>query len=148
MAETKIINNLSELSKVAQENKWSKSYDKDLDFLYWGNQDKMAKAKILKVSQEVFLYIDENKNIEGVGVEYLSSNFVEHKPEYKDLLNLFTQEEKNGVFIIPPEKDSKLIHRFEDFAKDLTIDVLRENLNHKQNTQGIEELANLALASN
>lgn len=146
MAETKLINNLSELAKVAQENKWTKSYDKDLDFLYWGNQEKMATAKVLKVSQEVFLYIDELKNIEGVGVEYLTSNFIEHKPEYKDLTNLFTQEAENGVFTIPYEKDPAILHRFEDFAKDIVLDVFRENLNHKQNGFGIEELANLAIA--
>ena len=147
MAEAKLLNNLKELSKIADEKNWTKSYDKDLDFLYWGNPDKTATARTLKISQEVFIYIDNNKNLEGIGVEYLTSNFIEHKPEYKDLPDLFTKK-VDGVYTIPSNKEDGVSHKFEDFAKDLALDVFEENLNHKQNADGIEELANLALANN
>lgn len=148
MAETKLLNNLKDLSKIAEEKKWTKSYDKDLDFLYWGNPDKTAAARILKISQEVFLYIDSMKNLEGIGVEYLTSNFIEHKPEYKNLPDLFTKKMEDGVFEIPSNKEGKASHEFEDFAKDLVIDVFSESLNHKQDAASIEDLANLALANN
>ena len=148
MAKTKLLNNLKDLSKIAEKKNWTKFYDKDLDFLYWGNQDKTATARILKISQEVFLYIDNNKNLEGIGVEYLTSNFIEHNPEYKDLTSLFTQRIEDGIFAIPSNKENKVFHKFEDFAKDLTLDIFEENLNHKQNVDGIEELADLALANN
>lgn len=148
MAETKILNNLKGLSKIAEENKWTKSYDKDLDFLYWGNPDKTATARVLKISQEVFIYIDDRKNLEGIGVEYLTSNFIEHKPEYKDLPGLFTQKVEGKVYTIPSNKEGGAFHKFEDFAKDLALDVFEESLNHKQDAASVEELANLALANN
>ena len=148
MAETKLLNNLKDLSKIAEEKNWTKSYDKDLDFLYWGNPDKTAKARTLKVSQEVFIYIDDKKNLEGVGVEYLTSNFIEHNPEYKELPNLFTQKTEGRFYAMPEGVEEDNSHKFEDFAKDLALDVFAENLNHKQSAASIDELASLALAGN
>jgi hypothetical protein len=148
MAEAKLLNNLKELSKIAEEKKWTKSYDKDLDFLYWGNPDKTAKARTLKISQEVFIYIDDKKNLEGVGVEYLTSNFIEHKPEYKGLSDLFTEKGEGKIYTMSESVEKNNFHKFEDFAKDLALDVFEENLNHKQSAASIDELANLSLAGN
>jgi hypothetical protein len=146
MAKSKIVDRLENLFAIATKNNWVKSYDKDMDYFCWGDKEKMKSARLYKISQEVLLYIDKTKNFTGVGITDLSKNFIEHNPGYKDIPGLFTRELESGIFTIPSKIDQSSSHKFEDLAKDVMVDVLKENLENNQSGETIDKLAGLIWA--
>lgn len=100
MDKTKFQNLINNLSTIALKNKWIPLYNKELDYFFWTQKNVSGEAKLVKVSHETSLYINPRKEIEGIFVEYLRTNFVEHNPLYGVLLKQFTKKIDNNVFTV------------------------------------------------
>jgi len=149
MAKTGIITFIDHISEIAKKEKWTKAYDKRLDYFCWTNPKESKNARLVKISNEVLIYFNSKGLIRGIGVEYLKNNFIEHNPEYKDLTNLFTKRADEGVFVIPKdkEKEKKVADKFDDFTKELVKEIKIENWDNKQSPEALEKLVSIAISN-
>ncbi len=145
MGKFKITNLINGLAKMAIKNKWIKTYDEDLDYFCWSKDNLSAETKAIKISQEVLLYLNHKGIIEGLGVEYMRNNFMEHNPRYNDLTKFFTKEIDEGIFTIPPAQEKKTQDKFEMFIGDLTKDIYQENWENKRTPEDLEKLLSVAI---
>ncbi|OGZ73994.1 MAG: hypothetical protein A2908_04705 [Candidatus Staskawiczbacteria bacterium RIFCSPLOWO2_01_FULL_38_12b] len=149
MAKTKIIDLINRISEIARKEKWTKSYDRDLDYFCWTNLNQTKNARLVKISNEVLIYFNPKGLIKGIGVEYLKNNFIEHNPEYKNLTKFFTEKAEGGVFTIPKskEKEKKVSDEFDSFAKELVREVKVENWENAQSSEMLEKLISTAISN-
>lgn len=147
MAKKGFTNLIDTVSEVAKRDKWVRTYNKKLDYLYWANPSISKDVRLIKASKEVFLYLSPKGLVEGIGVEYLKSNFIQHHPDYKDLPKLFTEKIDETTFVISKENKKSAVNEFERFTKDLTSDIYKENLENKQTMDDLDKLIDMAIAN-
>lgn len=149
MAKSKIITLIDHIADIAKREKWTKAYDKELDYFCWTNQKESRNARLVKISNEVLIYFNLKGFIKGIGVEYLRNNFIEHNPKYKDLPKLFTQKVDEGIFVVPEnkEKEKKVADKFNDFTKELVKEIKIESWDNKQSPEALEKLINVAISN-
>jgi len=100
MEKTKFTNLINQLSITAQKDSWALNYDKEIDHLFWNKEPLNKNVKLVKVSHEASFYVDPNKKIEGVVVEYFTSNFVAHNPTYKGFAKQFNKKVGKNTFTV------------------------------------------------
>lgn len=106
MDKTKFTNLINQLSITAQKNKWVLCYNKEIDHLFWTKEPLNKKARLVKVSHETSFYVNPNKKIEGVVVEYFAGNFIEHNPTYKGLIKQFKKKVDKNTFTIAQTRET------------------------------------------
>lgn len=143
MPKRKILNLIDNLSEIAKRERWTRAYNRKLDYFCWTKPSISKNVRLVKVSKEVLLYLNSGGIIEGIGVEYLRANFIRHNPNYKGLIKLFTEKLDEATFVI--SKNKKNLTIFEDFAKVLASDIYKENLEHNRTADDIERLIDVAI---
>ena len=144
MEKFKIANLIKNLGKIAIKNNWIKTYNKKLDYFCWSKANLSKDIREIKISQEVLLYLNRKKVIEGFGVEYLKNNFIEHNPRYENLTKFFTEETNEGIFTIPPKQEKKVAGEFEAFVEVLTKDIYQDNWENERTSKDLEKLLSVA----
>ncbi len=144
MEKTKFTNLINDLSGIAERDHWTTSYDKKLDYFYWTKKHLSKDAKLVKVSHETYFYFGHNKKIEGVFVEYLKNNFVEHNHAYKGFIKQFKKKLDNNLYTISNNKDAaKYLFAL---GTALRADIYQDD-NEKGGKINFDELINFALAN-
>ena len=92
MEKTKFTDLIDSLGAIAAKNKWTPYYDKKLDSFYWHQTPLSSDSNLVKISHETSVYVSAKGNIEGLFVEYLKNNLVEHNPIFKNLPGSFKVE--------------------------------------------------------
>ena len=92
---------------MAKKDNWTTRYDKELDYFYWTKKNISDKSKLVQVSHETSFYINPFGGIEGVFVEYLTNNFVNHNPAYKDFVKEFTKKVDDNIYTIKNPKNAE-----------------------------------------
>ena len=93
--------------------------------------------RLVKVSHETSLYINPKREIEGVLVEYLNNNFVEHNPVFKQFVKKFNKRIDKNTYTLSKNKETEK-YRF-GLAQALTSDIYQD-----ANKQGVKlDLDNL-----
>lgn len=103
MEKTKFSNLVDRLSVIAEKEKWIPRYDRELDHFFWTKEPISDNTALVKVSHETSLYVSP-KGIDGVMVEYLSSNFVEHNPAYEGFVKQFTKRIDGSLYTIKSQE--------------------------------------------
>jgi len=145
MAKNKFIATIDRISEIASKEKWEKAYDKKLDYFCWTNTKEAKSARLVKVSNEIFLYFNSKGLVKGIGIEYLKNNFIEHNPEYKDLTKLFTEKVDGGIFIIPKNEEKKSENKFVGFVEDIIKEIKIDSWENKQSPEELEKLVSIAI---
>lgn len=140
MGKTNILNLIKTLPEVARKNNWVKTYDKELDYFCWSKNHLSKDVKAIKVSQEVLFFVNSKRKIEGFGIEYLKTGFIQHNPHYKDLTKFFTEEIGEGIFTISPAQEKKVAKDFVMLTNDLARDVSEESFGKDRTSRDFEEL--------
>ena len=79
---------MADLRNLAQNGKWELSYDEDNDSLYYAPARIPKGTALFNFGSEFGIYIDGESNINGLFIEYFTSNFTEHEHEYKKIVEL------------------------------------------------------------
>jgi hypothetical protein len=124
-------NLIDTLSDVAQRDDWATLYNKQLDFFYWKKRKLSKGVRMVKVSHETHLYLAPSGKIEGVLVEYLTGNFIEHNAEYKNMPRMFDKKLGEGEFTIS-RKSKKTETLLDKFAVSLKADIYRDAIQDKR----------------
>lgn len=146
MEKTKLTNLIGKLYKIAKEQKWEKTYNKESDFFEWSKPQLSEDAHFVKLCNEIGLFVS-SQGIEGLGVEYLTNNFIQHNEEYKDLPQLLSKKIDEDTFTVPKNKEKKAEQRFKSFAKDLGLEILKESFEKGRNIKEMDDLVKLAMSS-
>lgn len=116
---------IDKLSSVATLDRWQPTYDRQLDFFYWKKQPLSKGARLVKMSHETHLYLTPAGKIEGVLVEYLNGNFVEHNSDYRGMIRSFDKKVGRHEYTIS-KKSRKMEILFDKFAESLKADIYRD----------------------
>ena len=147
MDKSNFSNLIKDLPALAQKNNWLKTYDKELDYFCCSKENLANDVRAIKISNEVFLYVDSKQTIKGLGIEYLKNGFVKHHPGVKDLTQFFTEktdENDESVLTVSPKQEKKFTADFKIFIKDLTSDIGQENFYKGRTPDDFEGLFSVA----
>ncbi len=86
-----LLENLHNLPKQAENQRWELSYDPELDNLYYTPKKIPQDARLISMNDEIAFYVTPDSKINGVFIEYLTANFLQHQKEYKPMLKLFSK---------------------------------------------------------
>ncbi|OGD30905.1 hypothetical protein A2833_03165 [Candidatus Azambacteria bacterium RIFCSPHIGHO2_01_FULL_44_55] len=144
MEKNKFTNLINSLSAIAEKDLWMPRYDKELDYFFWTRESVSKRAKLIQVSHEASLYVSPKGKIEGVLVEYLQSNFVEHNPTYKDFVKSFTKRIDDSVYTIK-DTDNENKYLFA-FGEALRADIYQDAKEIGKGKLDLDDLAKYAFA--
>ena len=145
MEKDKFINLIDNFSNSAKLGKWQVFYDTKLDHLYWKKPKLSKDVNLVKLSHETYLYINSKKNIEGVFVEYLKNNFIEHNKKYKGMTKLFNKKVDDQVYTIS-KKSKKMEDYFDKFSESIKADIYRDAIEDKNTIDDLNFVISTALA--
>ena len=120
----KIIDFLYNFSDIVKKEKWISRYDKDTDALSFTIPNLSDSSRIFYLDDEIAFYFNKDKKIEGIFIEYFTSNFVQHHQEIKGVIKDIKKEEKkeNSLIKINFMKDKKILPKFEEIIKDSLLE--------------------------
>lgn len=118
-------NLVDKLSSVATLDRWETLYDKQLDFFYWKKRRLSKDVRMVKVSHETHFYLTPAGKIEGVLVEYLKNNFIEHNSDYRGMVKFFNKKVTDNEYTLS-KKDKNMKVLFDKFAESLKADIYRD----------------------
>ena len=112
----KIINFVSHFSKTAKEDKWVAHYDAESDS-FAITKPKLSKEVQKKYFDDEFaFYLKKNGEVEGIFIEYFTTNFISHNKNFKAILtNLKKISHNEEVIELKKGQTSKVIKSLEDF---------------------------------
>jgi len=94
-----------ELTQRAQKDAWLFTFDRDEDAFFYSPQIIPDGAELFNVNGEFSVYLDKQKNLCGVVLEYSRHNFIEHHQEFKETFEKFFEKDaKDDVKIIDPNR--------------------------------------------
>ncbi|MFH1047610.1 MAG: hypothetical protein V1738_04875 [Patescibacteria group bacterium] len=135
---------IDRLSVAATLGKWEPSYDRQLDFFYWKKPKMSRGVRLVKVSHETHLYLTPSGKIEGVFVEYLNGNFVEHNVEYKGMTKVFDKKVSGRVYTIS-RRTKKLEGLFDKFVESLRANIYRDACQDRKSIDDLNHVISQAL---
>jgi hypothetical protein len=112
----KIISFISHFSKTAKENNWVAHYDVESDSFA------ITKPKLSKESQKKYFddefafYLKKNGEVEGIFIEYFTTNFISHNSNFKAILDNLKKTDKNeDVIELKRGQTNKVARNLEEF---------------------------------
>lgn len=111
---------ISSLITNPNRQKWDFIYDSEVDNFYLVPNSVPRDAQLFSLNDEVSLYLNKDKEVVGLMIEYFSSNFTEHKKEYKEILRLL--KKVDGIEKVKEKSKQKA----EVFKRSLVTDVLQQ----------------------
>lgn len=147
MEESKLFTLLGNIAKIAKQGAWVPTYNKTLDYFSWSKPLLSEDSRLVKISHDVFLYFNKRGTIEGLDIEYLNSNFIEHNPSCKEFPKLFTERTDGNVFTVPKEQQKNMEGMFPDFAEKIRSGIYEDAVLNNQGVKELEDLVDVALKS-
>ena len=126
---------------------WIPTYNKELDYFAWTKPVLSKDSRLVKISHDVLLHFTKKGAVEGLDLEYLKGNFIEHNPDFKDFPELFTEKADKSIFTIPKEKQGTTEGTFRSFMDKVRTDIYEDTLNDRQSIDELEDLVDTALKS-
>lgn len=146
MEKARFQNLVDQLSSVATLEHWEPLYDRQLDFFYWKRHKLSKDVKMVKMSHETHFYLSPSGKVEGVLVEYLKGNFIEHNGEYRGMTKHFTRRVDGGEYTVQ-RKSKDLEAYFDKFAESLKADIYKEAMEDRKTPDEMDFVIAQALAS-
>ncbi|GAI02539.1 unnamed protein product [marine sediment metagenome] len=115
----KILNFIYHLNSIIKREKWIPAYDRDTDSLSFRLPKLSNSARIIYLDDEIALYLNEDKDVEGIFIEYFKSNFIKHHRELKKIAkDIDRKEDKESSIINLEEMQSgEILPKFEKIVK-------------------------------
>jgi hypothetical protein len=92
----KILDFVTNFSKIAKEKRWISDYDADDDSMAIRAPKLSADARKEHVTEEFAFYITSKNEVEGVFIEYFLSNFVAHHKDFGDVKKELKEQKAKG----------------------------------------------------
>ncbi len=112
------------LRGFVEKHKWVTRYDTESDSFSVTKPRLSRDARIKYFDDEIGLYITKNNDVEGIFVEYFSSNFIKHHKDLKTVLDSVRGKKNEGLVELSREKVKKIAPDLERAIRD----TLAENL--------------------
>lgn len=101
---------INKIPLISDKEKWVLTFDPDEGVLFYSPKIIPDNVKMFQVTDEFAIYLDKNKKIKGVMLEYYNANFIKHHPEFKELSKkLFGNAKKKAKIIDPARKKTDAI---------------------------------------
>ncbi len=85
----------SNLPYVAENNKWKAYYDEELDNFYFTSPKLSKESSLYSLNNEISLYLTSKGVVEGIFIEYFTSNFLQHEKAFSKFLELLKKGKKS-----------------------------------------------------
>lgn len=116
----------SNLREFVEKNKWITRYDSESDSFSVTKPKLSADARIKYFDDEIGFYITRANRVEGVFVEYFSSNFIKHHKDLKKVLKGIKTRDSNNNTLVKLSKDK--VKKIAPDLEEAIRDTLAENL--------------------
>jgi hypothetical protein len=147
MEKNQFTNLMDKISTVATLDKWPNVfYDTQLDSLVWKKNELSKDCKMVKVSHEVYFYINSKKQIEGVMVEYFKNNFTKHNAEFKDIVKILDKRNDDKKYTIS-RKNEKNENFFSRLINGLKCDIYKDAIEDKNTINDLNFVLASAMAA-
>lgn len=105
----KILDFATSFSEIAKREKWVSHYDSDSDSFAIRTPKLSESARKTYINDEFAFYLNDKSRVEGVFIEYFTTNFVaHHKKDFKGIVKeLKNQEGENGGVIELTQRETK-----------------------------------------
>ncbi|MDE2100221.1 MAG: hypothetical protein KGL39_23395, partial [Patescibacteria group bacterium] len=114
MDKKKILNFISNFSDKAKEDRWISHYDADSDSLIIRTPNLSRDSKKEYVNDEFAFYLNRKSDVEGVFIEYFTSNFMAHHGDFKGLIKDLENSRENSAIVELNKKEvNKIIPELE-----------------------------------
>ncbi len=123
----KYLINISKLAETAKNSKWAIEYDADVDSFYWTKPEISKQARLMKLSDDIALYVTPEGNVEGVFIEYAKNNFMEHNKDFKPILENM-KEINDNRFVLTKDSLKKFSGLLDSMANKITAQTLESVL--------------------
>ncbi|MBI2063869.1 MAG: hypothetical protein HYT65_02660 [Candidatus Yanofskybacteria bacterium] len=145
MEKTSFFNLINEIGRTAKQEKWAAVYDKQTDYFYWKKPKLSKDSRLLRISNETSVYLNpRNKKAEGIMIEYLADNFMEHNEGFSEFTNLFTKKLDGTVYGIP-SSEKKTGSYLEKLSQTLRADVYEDSIKNNLSEKDLNDLMSFAL---
>lgn len=98
---------IENLYSQAKNDGWKMFYEEDSDSLFWTGSPIPAGDRLAKASKEVSFYLNGNGGVSGLIIQPFHNNFLLHNEEAAEVAKLFTDQENDSIFTVPPEKSEE-----------------------------------------
>ena len=96
------------IPQVAKKNGWVFSLDKEEDALFYSPAIVPDGARLYQVNDEFAIYLDREKQLQGVMSEYFTHNFVKHHEDMQKLIDrVFDSKGKNDIDEVDPQRETR-----------------------------------------
>jgi len=115
----KIIDFLYNFGNIVKKEKWTPRYDRDTDSLSFTVPELSDSSRISYLDDEIAFYFNKDKEIEGVFIEYFTSNFIKHHKEMKKVIKDIKERggKEEALIKIEIVKDKDVLPKFEEIIK-------------------------------
>ena len=141
MAQSNFVSLIDQIPQVAKRDKWFISYDKSLDYLYWCKKKMYNNAKLVKVSHETSLYLNNQGKMEGLFVEYWTRNFLTHNPTVaKEVRKLLSKNVEDNIYTIGSNNKVIAEAKLCVLAESLRADVYKDAIQNEYTENELNKL--------
>ncbi|OGF28292.1 hypothetical protein A2477_02425 [Candidatus Falkowbacteria bacterium RIFOXYC2_FULL_47_12] len=110
-----ILHLVSDLKKIANEQKWISQYDKDSDSFVLRLPQLSKNSHKKYFGDEFAFYINDKDYVEGVFIEYFASNFISHNKGFNDIIkNIKSKKENEDIIEFKRGETNKIAAKLED----------------------------------
>lgn len=126
----------------AKKGGWVPIYNSRLDYFTWAKPKLSENTHLIKISNEAYFYINPKGETEGLAIEYLKTNFMEHNPGLKkEVMSKFTKKVNENDYTVPKNKTNQL----DGFLQAIRADIWKEVGNDKDKIQQLDKLIQTAI---
>lgn len=117
------------ISQVAKRDGWVFSLDRDEDALFYSPPVIPAGAELHQVTDEFAVYLNQQKQLQGVMSEYFTNNFIKHHEDIQKLIDKVFIDKKEIEEIDPQKEKSDEVAVFKGlFEKTLIANAVGADL--------------------
>lgn len=108
-----ILGFICDFSKNAKRNGWISHYDRDNDSFVLRSPSLSESARKKYINDEFAFYINDKDNIEGMFIEYFTSNFIAHHKDLKPFIKKMGFRSKKSLIELRRAETSEMIPKLE-----------------------------------
>lgn len=103
-----IMEAVKNIPSTAEREGWVFTLDREDEALFYAPKTILDKTELFQVTDEYAIYLDKDKNPQGVMIEYYGHNFIEHHPEFEILTDkIFGKKGENEVTVVDPQTNKR-----------------------------------------
>lgn len=147
MEKNQFTNLMDKISTVATLDKWPNVfYDTQLDLFVWKKNELSKDCRMVKISHEVYFYINSKKQVEGIMVEYFKNNFTKHNAEFKSIVKILDKKSDDKKYTIS-RKNEKNENFFSRLVDGLKCDIYKDAIEDKNTINDLNFVLTSAMAA-